>query len=87
MKPCCQSEVFILRCQLFTLFRERFIVIVYLCYVNLGPPIGLPDLRDDEQFFIDHPGAAPISAAQVRDATNNYLLLVFSPGISTIKCD
>jgi hypothetical protein len=26
------------------------------------------DLRDDEQFFIDHPGAAPITTAQV---TNN----------------
>lgn len=26
------------------------------------------DLRDDQQFFIDHPGAQPISTAQVRAA-------------------
>jgi hypothetical protein len=25
-----------------------------------------PDLRDDKQFFIDHPGAVPISTAQVK---------------------
>lgn len=24
------------------------------------------DLRDDKQFFVDHPGAVPISTAQVR---------------------
>lgn len=26
----------------------------------------LTDLRDDKQFFIDHPGAVPMSSAQVR---------------------
>jgi len=25
----------------------------------------MPDLRDDKQFFIDHPGAVPITTAQV----------------------
>lgn len=28
------------------------------------------DLRDDKQFFIDHPGAVPISTAQVNDYLN-----------------
>ena len=35
---------------------------VYLC-LNL---IFSADLRDDKQFFIDHPGAMPITTAQVR---------------------
>lgn len=27
---------------------------------------NIPDLRDDSQFFVDHPGAVPISTAQVK---------------------
>lgn len=30
------------------------------------------DLRDDKQFFIDHPGAVPITAAQVKIAMKNH---------------
>ena len=31
------------------------------------PLLSLPaDLRDDKQFFVDHPGAVPITSAQVR---------------------
>lgn len=26
------------------------------------------DLRDNKQFFVDHPGAVPITAAQVKTA-------------------
>lgn len=33
---------------------------VIVCFILLA------DLRDDKQFFIDHPGASPISTAQVR---------------------
>lgn len=33
-----------------------------------------PDLRDDKQFFIDHPGAVPISTAQVK----NFIILADS---------
>lgn len=32
-----------------------------------------PDLRDDKQFFIDHPGAVPISTAQVKTITSYVL--------------
>jgi len=28
------------------------------------------DLRDDKHFFVDHPGAVPITTAQVRYITN-----------------
>lgn len=27
------------------------------------------DLRDDKQFFVDHPGAVPITAAQVKTSS------------------
>lgn len=31
------------------------------------------DLREDKQFFIDHPGAVPISAAQVKHDVLNII--------------
>jgi len=34
---------------------------------------SLTDLRDDKQFFVDHPGAVPITTAQV------WLLVVYCP--------
>ncbi|MBW1279454.1 hypothetical protein KYD79_27160, partial [Escherichia coli] len=30
------------------------------------------DLRDDKQFFIDHPGAVPITTNQVLKSLNGY---------------
>ena len=30
---------------------------------------GCADLRDDKQYFADHPGASHISSAQVHDGT------------------
>ena len=32
--------------------------------------LGFADLRDDKQFFIDHPGAVPITTNQVVDFCN-----------------
>uniref|UniRef100_A0A452ZHF6 Uncharacterized protein n=1 Tax=Aegilops tauschii subsp. strangulata TaxID=200361 RepID=A0A452ZHF6_AEGTS len=32
---------------------------------NSATMLMLIDLRDDQQFFVDHPGAVPISTAQV----------------------
>lgn len=43
------------------------------------------DLRDDKQFFVDHPGAVPISTAQVRILTMQKLLLFITCSI-TIPC-
>lgn len=34
------------------------------------------DLREDKQFFMDHPGAVPITTAQVRNAID-FLSLSF----------
>lgn len=46
---------------LFIFFSCLFgLVLTLTCFSNK------PDLRDDKQFFIDHPGAVPITAAQVR---------------------
>lgn len=39
--------------------RQLLVVTQSLCCCSC-----LPDLRDDKQFFIDHPGAVPISTAQ-----------------------
>jgi hypothetical protein len=39
--------------------------------------ISLADLRDDKQFFVDHPGAVPITTAQV------WLQVVYCPVCST----
>lgn len=57
----------------FLLLRNASIS-VFLCIivVNLIPsllffyhPFVFIDLRDDKQFFVDHPGAVPITTAQV----------------------
>lgn len=32
-----------------------------------------PDLRDDKQFFIDHPGAVPITTAQVKNYASHVV--------------
>ena len=37
------------------------------------------DLRDDKQFFIDHPGAVPISTQQVRTSTFIHAFLMSIP--------
>lgn len=37
-----------------------------------------PDLRDDKQFFIDHPGAVPISSAQVKISAPHILTAWFT---------
>ena len=35
-------------------------------------PIMASDLRDDKQFFIDHPGAVPITTAQVKTTYSSH---------------
>lgn len=30
------------------------------------------DLRDDQQFFVDHPGSVPITAAQVKFYAHSF---------------
>ncbi|KAM7521235.1 hypothetical protein LguiB_020197 [Lonicera macranthoides] len=40
------------------------------CAVSRGY-FTLADLRDDEQFFVDHPGAVPITTVQGEDLKKN----------------
>ena len=40
----------------YILFFDIEVILVSICTL---------DLRDDKQFFIDHPGAVPITTAQV----------------------
>ncbi|PKI52855.1 hypothetical protein CRG98_026686 [Punica granatum] len=35
------------------------------------------DLRDDKQFFLDHPGAVPITTAQVRCSLPRWFCFLF----------
>lgn len=35
------------------------------------------DLRDDKRFFVDHPGAVPITTAQVRPKAYSVLLVYY----------
>lgn len=46
------------------------------------------DLRDDKQFFIDHPGAVPISTAQVNDRLNwSFIFKLFFPCVYNLVFD
>lgn len=52
-------------------FVYLLLPVLFFCYqlllCNLKPvTFFFPDLRDDKQFFVDHPGAVPITTAQVR---------------------
>lgn len=38
------------------------------------------DLRDDKQFFVDHPGAVPITTAQVKNIIPH--IQIFPPRVS-----
>lgn len=39
-------------------------------FIKCKPIIFSADLREDKQFFMDHPGAVPITTAQVRSTIN-----------------
>lgn len=47
-------------------------------HVRLWTFLGFADLRDDKQFFIDHPGAVPITTNQVLDSCNMVYMVVIS---------
>lgn len=61
---------------LLPLYLKRVLYILFsnkkLCFVHL-----CSDLRDDKQFFIDHPGAVPITTLQVSIDMNDLLFGAF----------
>lgn len=48
--------------EIFIVFFTDLTPLLY--YLRLSLCLCSPDLRDDKQFFIDHPGAVPITTAQ-----------------------
>jgi len=55
----------------FFFFKKKLSLTFFLVFNEL-------DLRDDKQFFIDHPGAVPITTAQVKLLTDCVFSLILS---------